>query len=192
MEFLAKEIERTAACHSHRARCIRGACRSWPRPIRQAIRGLNEVLSSDTPCYVALETMAGKGSQIGRSFEELAAIYDGVVHNEKLRVCFDTCHTNDAGYDLVQDLDGVLEQFDRVIGKDQIAVFHINDSKNPCNASKDRHENLGKGTIGFCISCTDRIIRTLPTCRRYWRRRGSEIRMIRRNLTLRTARRSHG
>ena len=93
--------------------------------------------------------MAGKGSEIGRSFEELAAIYDGVVHNEKLRVCFDTCHTNDAGYDLVQDLDGVLEQFDRVIGKDQIAVFHINDSKNPCNASKDRHENLGKGTIGF-------------------------------------------
>jgi deoxyribonuclease-4 len=93
--------------------------------------------------------MAGKGSEIGRSFEELAAIYDGVVHSEKLRICFDTCHTNDAGYDLVQDLDGVLEQFDRVIGKDQIAVFHINDSKNPCNASKDRHENLGKGTIGF-------------------------------------------
>ena len=93
--------------------------------------------------------MAGKGSEIGRSFEELAAIYDGVVHSEKLRVCFDTCHTNDAGYDLVQDLDGVLEQFDRVIGKDQIAVFHINDSKNPCNAAKDRHENLGKGTIGF-------------------------------------------
>ena len=71
------------------------------------------------------------------------------MHSEKLRVCFDTCHTNDAGYDLVQDLDGVLEQFDRVIGKDQIAVFHINDSKNPCGAAKDRHENIGKGTIGF-------------------------------------------
>ena len=151
VEFLAKEIERTAACRSRVLVLHPGAHvgAGTETGIRQAIRGLNEVLNSDTPCYVALETMAGKGSEIGRSFEELAAIYDGVVHNEKLRVCFDTCHTNDAGYDLVQDLDGVLEQFDRVIGKDQIAVFHINDSKNPCNAAKDRHENLGKGTIGF-------------------------------------------
>ena len=125
VEFLAKEIERTAACHSRVLVLHPGAHvgAGTEAGIRQAIRGLNEVLSSDTPCYVALETMAGKGSEIGRSFEELAAIYDGVVHSEKLRVCFDTCHTNDAGYDLVQDLDGVLEQFDRVIGKDQIAVF---------------------------------------------------------------------
>ena len=107
VEFLAKEIERTAACHSQILVLHPGAhVGAGPEAgIRQAIRGLNEVLSSDTPCYVALETMAGKGSEIGRSFEELAAIYDGVVHNEKLRVCFDTCHTNDAGYDLVQDLD---------------------------------------------------------------------------------------
>ena len=162
VEFLAKEIERTAACHSRVLVLHPGAHvgAGTEAGIRQAIRGLNEVLSSDTPCYVALETMAGKGSEIGRSFEELAAIYDGVVHSEKLRVCFDTCHTNDAGYDLVQDLDGVLEQFDRVIGKDQIAVFHINDSKNPCGAHKDRHENFGFGEIGFealmqVVNCPD-------------------------------------
>lgn len=115
----------------------------------QIIKGLNEVLTADTACMVALETMAGKGSEIGRTFEELAAIYDGVVHNEKLRVCFDTCHTHDSGYDIVHDFDGVIEQFDKVLGKDQIAVFHINDSKNVCGASKDRHANLGDGEIGF-------------------------------------------
>lgn len=113
------------------------------------VRGLNEVLTDDTDCLIALETMAGKGSEIGRSFEELAAIYDGVAKKDRLRVCFDTCHTHDSGYDIVQDFDGVIEQFDHVLGKDQIAVFHINDSKNPRGAKKDRHENLGKGTIGF-------------------------------------------
>ena len=115
----------------------------------QIIKGLNEVLSADSRCLIALETMAGKGTEIGRNFEELAAIYDGVVHNDKLRVCFDTCHTHDAGYDIVHDFDGVIGHFDEVIGKDQIAVFHINDSKNACGASKDRHENIGKGGIGF-------------------------------------------
>jgi len=115
----------------------------------QIIKGLNEVLSNDTGCLIALETMAGKGSEIGRSFEELAAIYDGVEKNDLLRVCFDTCHTHDAGYDIVHDFDGVIEKFDRIIGKDQIAVFHINDSKNVCGASKDRHANIGDGEIGF-------------------------------------------
>ena len=86
---------------------------------------------------------------MGRSFEELARIYDGVVHNERLRVCFDTCHTNDSGYDVRNHFDEVLEQFDRLIGCDQIAVFHINDSKNPKGAHKDRHENVGFGTIGY-------------------------------------------
>ena len=89
--------------------------------------------------YIALETMAGKGSEIGRSFEELACIYDGVTHNDKLRVCFDTCHTHDSGYDIVHNFDGVIDQFDRLLGKDQIAVFHINDSKNIRGAQKDRH-----------------------------------------------------
>ena len=93
--------------------------------------------------------MAGKGSEIGRNFEEIARIFDGVTHNEKLRVCFDTCHTNDAGYDIVNDFDGVIEQFDHLIGKQNISALHINDSKNDRGASKDRHENIGFGTIGF-------------------------------------------
>lgn len=117
--------------------------------IHQIAKALNEVLTSDTKVCVALETMAGKGSEIGRSFEELAAIYDKVHYNDKLRVCFDTCHTSDAGYDIIHDFDGVMEKFDRLIGKDQIAVFHINDSKNIPGAGKDRHENIGFGHIGF-------------------------------------------
>ena len=117
--------------------------------IASIVKGLNEVLNADTACHIALETMAGKGSEIGRNFEELARIYDGVDHNEKLRVCFDTCHTSDAGYDIIHDFDGVMEKFDKLIGKDQIAVFHMNDSKNDPGAAKDRHENFGFGKIGF-------------------------------------------
>ena len=117
--------------------------------IGQIIRGLNHILTPDTPVCIALETMAGKGSEIGRSFEELARIYDGVTCSDKLRVCFDTCHTSDSGYDIIHDFDGVMEEFDRLIGKDQIAVFHINDSKNPAGAAKDRHANIGFGQIGF-------------------------------------------
>ena len=119
--------------------------------IASIVKGLNEVLTDDTNCMVALETMAGKGSEIGRNFEELARIYDGVAKKDRLRVCFDTCHTHDSGYDIVNDLDGdgVIAHFDQVLGKDQIAAFHINDSKNPRGAAKDRHENLGKGCIGF-------------------------------------------
>ncbi len=93
--------------------------------------------------------MAGKGSEIGRSFEELKAIYDGVDRKERLRVCFDTCHVNDAGYDIVNHYDDVFAEFDRVIGLEQIAVFHVNDSLNPLGAHKDRHANIGKGTIGY-------------------------------------------
>lgn len=117
--------------------------------IKQVINGLNEVLTKDTDVFVALETMAGKGGEIGRSFEEIAAIYDGVKYNDKLRVCFDTCHVNDAGYDLVNDASSVFTQFDKIIGLDQIAVMHINDSKNEMGAHKDRHENIGMGHIGF-------------------------------------------
>ena len=117
--------------------------------IASIVSGLNEVLTDDSDCLIALETMAGKGSEIGRSFEELARIYDGVTKKDRLRVCFDTCHTHDSGYDIIHDFDGVIREFNRLLGKDQIAVFHINDSKNPCGAAKDRHENLGKGFIGF-------------------------------------------
>ena len=151
VEFLAKEIERTIACKSHTLILHPGAHVGAGTEIgtAQIIKGLNEVLTKDTDCVIALETMAGKGSEIGRTFEELAAIYDGVKYNEKLRVCFDTCHTNDSGYDIVHQFDEVIDRFDRILGKDQIAVFHINDSKNPRGVAKDRHANIGFGEIGF-------------------------------------------
>lgn len=151
VEFLAKEIDRTIICGSHVLILHPGAHvgAGTDAGTAQIIKGLNEVLSSDTDCCIALETMAGKGSEIGRSFEELARIYDGVVHSERLRVCFDTCHTSDSGYDIISHFDSVMDEFDRLIGKDQIAVFHINDSKNPSGARKDRHENIGFGQIGF-------------------------------------------
>lgn len=151
VEFLAREIDRTNAMGSTTLVLHPGSHvgAGVDAGIEQIVKGLNTVLTKDTPVHIALETMAGKGSEIGRNFEELARIYDGVTHSDKLRVCFDTCHTNDAGYNLVQDFDTVMEQFDKIIGKDQIAVFHINDSKNELGAGKDRHENIGFGSIGF-------------------------------------------
>lgn len=151
VNFLREEIRRTEAMGSkvlvlHPGSHVDAGADAG---ISQIVKGLNEVLTAETPVYVALETMAGKGSEIGRSFEELARIYDGVIHSEKLRVCFDTCHVHDAGYDIVNDFEGVVEQLDRILGKEQIAVFHINDSKNVCGAGKDRHENIGFGEIGF-------------------------------------------
>ena len=153
VEFLQLELERTQALKCKTLVLHPGAHVGAGADvgIRQIIKGLNEVFSQDKDgkVNIALETMAGKGTEIGRSFEEIAAIYDGVTYNERLRVCFDTCHTSDAGYDVREDFASVIEQFDRIIGKDQIAVFHINDSKNPCGAAKDRHENIGFGNIGF-------------------------------------------
>ena len=152
VEFLEKEIKRTAAMHSkilvlHPGSALDAGAEAG---IAQAVKGLNLVLDeNDDDVFIALETMAGKGSEIGRTFEELKAIYDGVHKNERLRVCFDTCHVNDAGYDLVHDYDGVFRKFDEVLGLDQIAVFHVNDSLNPLGAHKDRHANIGTGTIGF-------------------------------------------
>lgn len=150
-EFLSKEIERTQACRSQILILHPGAHvgAGAEAGTAQIIKGLNEVLSADTGCFIALETMAGKGSEIGRSFEELARIYDGVKYNSKLRVCFDTCHTSDSGYDIIHHFDDVMDEFDRILGKEQIAVFHINDSKNKPGAQKDRHENTGFGHIGF-------------------------------------------
>ncbi|MBS5933056.1 MAG: deoxyribonuclease IV [Clostridiales bacterium] len=151
VDFLALELERTKAMGSNILVLHPGAHVGAGEDIgtSQIIKGLNEVLTSDTKVYVTLETMAGKGSEIGRNFEELARIYDGVHHNDKLRICFDTCHVHDSGLDIVNDFDGVIDKFDRIIGKEQIAVFHINDSKNPRGAGKDRHENIGFGHIGF-------------------------------------------
>ena len=152
VEFLEKEIKRTAAMRSHVLVLHPGSAldAGADAGIAQTVKGLNLVLDqNEDDVVIALETMAGKGSEIGRTFEELAAIYDGVHKKDRLRVCFDTCHVNDAGYDIVNDYDGVFAQFDAVLGMDQIAVFHINDSVNPCGAHKDRHANIGKGTIGF-------------------------------------------
>ena len=117
--------------------------------LNQIIYGLNQVITKDQTVQIALETMAGKGTELARTFEELARIIDGVTYNEHLSVTFDTCHVHDAGYDIKNDLSGVLTQFDKTVGLDRVKVLHINDSKNPVGAHKDRHENFGFGEIGF-------------------------------------------
>ncbi len=109
---------------------------------------LNSILWEEQTTTVLLETMAGKGSEVGSRFEELREIIDRVELNGKLGVCLDTCHVNDAGYDIVNDLDGVLTEFDKVIGLDRLKALHLNDSKNPLGAHKDRHEKIGEGYIG--------------------------------------------
>ena len=109
---------------------------------------LNEVLASEQTTTVLLETMAGKGTEVGRTFEELAAIIERVELADHVGVCLDTCHVWDAGYDIANDLDGVLEEFDRVIGLDRLRALHINDSLNECGAHKDRHARIGEGCIG--------------------------------------------
>ena len=117
--------------------------------ISNIIKALNLVLEKDnTNVTILLETMAGKGSEIGRSFDEIKTIIDGVKYKDRLGVCLDTCHLNDAGYDL-NKFDDVLDLFDQVIGLDKVKCIHINDSKNLINSHKDRHENIGKGTIGL-------------------------------------------
>lgn len=151
VNFLRSEIERTEALGAKQIVLHPGAHvgEGAEKGIAKIIEGLNEVLTPEQDVQIALETMAGKGSECGRSFEELASIIEGVELNEKLSICFDTCHTHDAGYDIVNDFDGVLEQFDKIIGIDRIKVLHINDSKNERGARKDRHENIGFGHIGF-------------------------------------------
>ncbi len=109
---------------------------------------LNAILWEDMSTTVLLETMAGKGSEVGSRFEELREIIDRVELRHKLGVCMDTCHVSDAGYDIVNNLDGVLTEFDKVVGLDRIRAVHINDSKNPLGAHKDRHEKIGEGTLG--------------------------------------------
>ena len=109
---------------------------------------LNQILKPEQTTTVLLETMSGKGSEVGRSFEEIRAILDRVELQEHMGVCLDTCHVYDAGYDIVNDLDGVLEQFDRMIGLNRLRAIHMNDSKNPFASHKDRHEKIGQGSIG--------------------------------------------
>lgn len=151
VRFLRSEIERTEALGAKQIVLHPGAHvgAGAEEGIKKIIEGLNEVFEEKRDVQIALETMAGKGSECGRTFEELAAIFDGVTHNERLSVCFDTCHTHDAGYDIVNDFDGVLDTFDRIIGLNRLKVLHVNDSKNERGAAKDRHENIGFGHIGF-------------------------------------------
>ena len=116
--------------------------------IAQIADTLNAILRPEQQTTVLLETMAGKGTEVGRRFEELRAIIDRVELGEKLGVCLDTCHVSDAGYDVAGNLDGVLAEFDRVIGLARLRAVHLNDSLNPCGAHKDRHARIGEGTLG--------------------------------------------
>ena len=130
-------------------------------------QGLNAILRPEQSATVLLETMAGKGSEVGGRFEELRAILDRVMLSDKMGVCLDTCHVSDAGYDLMGDLDGVLTEFDRVIGLEKLRAVHLNDSKNPPGSRKDRHACLGEGTLG--LEALGRIVRhpalkRLPFC----------------------------
>lgn len=125
--------------------------------IRLIAEGLNEALEPGQSTCVLLETMAGKGTEVGRTFEELARIIELTEHDELIGVCLDTCHVNDAGYDVSASLDGVLQEFDRVIGLSRLKALHLNDSKNPVGAHKDRHERLGLGYLG--LGCFSAIVR---------------------------------
>lgn len=149
--FLQEEIRRTAYMGVKNLVLHPGAYtdKDLDYGIGRIIEGLNEVLSDKQDVCIALETMAGKGTEVGRTFEELAAIIDGVTENHRLRVCLDTCHVHDAGYDIIQDFDGVMAEFDRIIGLDRLSVIHVNDSKNARGARKDRHAPVGSGLIGY-------------------------------------------
>ena len=133
--------------------------------IRLIADTLNRILKPEQTTTVLLETMAGKGTEVGRSFEELAAILERVELSDHMGVCLDTCHVYDAGYDIVHDLDGVLEKFDRVIGLKRLKAIHLNDSKNPFESHKDRHEKIGQGSLGldaFVRIINHPVLRDLP------------------------------
>jgi deoxyribonuclease-4 len=153
VRFLQEEIRRTEYLGVRQIVLHPGAFTDMDAEfgLKRIADGLNEVLAGikDTKVNIALETMAGKGTELGRSFEELAAIIGMVEDNGRISVCVDTCHIHDAGYDIINNLDGVLEHFDKVIGLDRIGVVHLNDSKNPKGAGKDRHAPVGAGWIGF-------------------------------------------
>lgn len=151
--FLTEEIKRTQAMGATQIVLHPGSAvgKDRPQAILWIAEGLNEVIdqTNDFHVRIALETMAGKGNEIGKTFEELKAIIDLIRDQSRISVCFDTCHVHDAGYDVKNDFDGVIASFDRMIGIDRISVIHVNDSKNPIGAAKDRHENIGFGYIGF-------------------------------------------
>lgn len=151
VEFMREEIKRAEALGVTQMTMHPGAhVGAGPElAIEHIAKGLNEILHEDQTLQIALETMAGKGTEIGRSFEELAQIIEKVELKDKLSITLDTCHIHDAGYDVKNDFDGVLAEFDRIIGLDMLKVIHVNDSKNSQGAKKDRHANIGFGEIGF-------------------------------------------
>ena len=151
VEFMKEEIRRAEALGATQMTMHPGAhVGAGPEAaIEQIAQGLNEILHEDQTLQIALETMAGKGTEIGRSFEELAQIIEKVELKDKVSVTLDTCHIHDAGYQVRDDFDGVLKAFDDIIGLDKLKVIHVNDSKNPQGAGKDRHANIGFGYIGF-------------------------------------------
>ena len=151
IDFLKDELTRVEAIGADVLVLHPGAHRGAgsKKGIAQLIKGLNEVLNSSNGPTIALETMAGKGTEIGKSFEELAAIINGVTYNERLSVCLDTCHIYDSGYDIVNNLEDVLREFDQNIGLKRISTMHINDSLYGLGSHKDRHQNIGLGKIGF-------------------------------------------
>lgn len=153
IQFLTSEVERTERMKAPQIVFHPGNAVGAPREeaIKRIAESLNKVIENtqDSKVKIALETMAGKGTEIGKTFEELKAIIDLIDDKSRVSVCFDTCHVHDAGYDIKNNFQAVIDEFDRVIGKENISVLHINDSKNVKGAAKDRHENIGFGEIGF-------------------------------------------
>lgn len=150
VSFLKKEVERCNTLGIKYMVLHPGSSVNCSREdaIKNISDGLNLILDNNYDVKILLETMAGKGNEVGKSFDELKVIIDNVKYKDKIGVCLDTCHLNDAGYD-ISNFDNVLEDFDRIIGINYIGCIHINDSKNILGSHKDRHENIGFGTIGF-------------------------------------------
>ena len=153
ISFLTEEVKRTDQMHVSQIVLHPGSAvgKDRDQAILWIAEGINCVIENTkgSSVRIALETMAGKGNEVGKTFEELKRIIDLVHDKTRISVCFDTCHTHDAGYDVKEHFDDVIKAFDDIIGKSYISVFHINDSKNPIGASKDRHENIGFGYLGF-------------------------------------------
>lgn len=150
VHFLRQEIERVEEIGAYRLVLHPGSHvkAGEEAGLKQIITGLNEVLTKDQKVTICLESMAGKGSELGTSIDQLAYIIDHVKYSDKLGICLDTCHLNDAGYDM-SNFDAILDEVSQKIGLERLLAMHINDSKNPRGAHKDRHENIGFGTIGF-------------------------------------------
>jgi len=153
IDFLTEEVKRTAALGSN-VMVLHPGAHMGQGPlvgIKLIAQGVNQILLNTQPydVIIALEGMAGKGTEVGRNFEELRALIDLIEPKSRVGICFDTCHTHDAGYDVLHDFDGVIAEFDRVVGLQYLKVIHVNDSKNDREAHKDRHANLGFGFIGF-------------------------------------------